>query len=399
MCVQSAECRDSGEWSAFTFTLRQCILRINRRIPNKIFQSNYSEGENKAMDKSWSEMNKRMQTLLNKEETFSEAISTLIELRADVFSQITQIMNGYPEEAFYQMPFAGADGYHSKTLAYSIWHIFRIEDIVAHEMIAEDEQIFFRGGYADKINAPIITTGNELLGEEIANFSRMLDRWALYNYASDVLESTNQILLKLKYADLKRKFDDNIRKKIQASKCVSEDEKAAWLIDYWCGKDVKGLIRMPFSRHHIMHTEAMRRIKNELCKKARKGVDPIAYCGFSCNHCFLSEWCGSCRTAYNTCSFALCSPDRKCQNALCCVEKGYDGCYECDDLERCEKGFYVPGNDGANAAKAQALYIREYGKKAFLKAHDRLHDKYDFQKTQEILGQDIREGLKILEEN
>ena len=41
---------------------------------------------------------------------------------------------------------------------------------------------------------------------------------------------------------------------------------------------------------------------------ARKGVDPVAYCGLSCNHCFLSEWCGSCRTEYNTCSFATCSP-------------------------------------------------------------------------------------------
>lgn len=42
------------------------------------------------------------------------------------------------------MPFAGAKGYHSKMLAYFIWHIFRIEDIVAYEMIAGDEQILFQ---------------------------------------------------------------------------------------------------------------------------------------------------------------------------------------------------------------------------------------------------------------
>ena len=35
-----------------------------------------------------------------------------------------------------------------------------------------------------------------------------------------------------------------------------------------------------------MHIEAMRRIKNKLCSNARKGVDPAAYCGLSCNHCF-----------------------------------------------------------------------------------------------------------------
>ena len=31
--------------------------------------------------------------------------------------------------------------------------------------------------------------------------------------------------------------------------------------------------------------------------------------------------------------------------------------------------------------------------------HDRLHEKYEFSKTQEILGQDMYEGLKFLEKN
>lgn len=45
---------------------------------------------------------------------------------------------------------------------------------------------------------------------------------------------------------------------------VSDDEKAVWLIDYWCDKDVRGLIRMPFSRHWIMHVEASLRIRNKI---------------------------------------------------------------------------------------------------------------------------------------
>ena len=66
-------------------------------------------------------------------------------------------------------------------------------------------------------------------------------------------------------------------------------------------------------------------------------------------------------------------------------------------MEVCQKGFYIPENDGANAAKAQAMYIRKHGKKEFLKVHDRLHEKNDFLKTQEILGHDVYEGLSILE--
>ena len=344
-------------------------------------------------------MNKEMQTLLSKKTTFQEGISKLLELRKSLFEQITQIVNTFPEDAFQKMPFAGAEGYHSKTLAYSIWHIFRIEDIVAHEMIAEDRQVLFSRDFQTAIHSSIITTGNELSGDEISEFSRQLDVNALYRYAQEVMRSTDRILTGLEYSDLKRKFGEGMIEKLRNTGCVSDAESAAWLIGYWCGKDIQGLIRMPFSRHWIMHIEAMQRIKNRLCKLARKGVDPIAYCGFSCNHCFLSAWCGSCRTVYNTCSFATVSPNGKCPNAVCCQEKGIDGCYECDQLETCGKGFYIPSNDGADAARAQAMYIRKYGKKEFLKVHDRLHEKYDFARTQEVLGQDWHEGLRILEES
>ena len=351
------------------------------------------------MNKEWADKNKEIQTLLAKEATFEEAIKKLIEFRGELFQQITWIVEGYPEEAFYQMPFAGAAGYHSKTLAYSIWHIFRIEDIVAHEMIAGDEQILFHEGFLGKTASPIITTGNELKGEEIAEFSKKLDVKELYLYAKAVKEATDQILLQLQYKDLKKKFTDETKQKLIDGKCVSEDENAFWLIDYWCGKDIKGLIQMPFSRHWIMHIEAMLRIKDRLCKLARKGADPVAICGLSCSHCFLGAWCGGCRTVYNTCSCAICSEGRICPNVKCCNEKNIDGCYECNELETCEKGFYVPTNDGANAAKAQSLYIRKYGKKAFLKIQTKLHEKYEFQKVQEILGQDYKEALRMLEEN
>lgn len=316
------------------------------------------------MNKDWSEKNKRIQELIGKKDTYKDGIKLLIEFRQEMFEQIKNIVNGFPTKAFYQMPYANAKGYHSKTLAYSIWHIFRIEDIVAHTLILGDEQIFFAGDYQKKTGAPIITTGNELKGSQIADFSEKLNIKELYEYAYSVMLSTNELLNK---------------------------------IDYWCDKDVRGLIKMQFCRHWIMHIEAMQRIKNQLCKLARKGVDPVAYCGFSCNHCFLGQWCGSCRTEYNSCSFATCFENKTCPNAGCCQEKNIDGCYECDELETCTKGFYTPENDGANAAKAQAMYIKKHGKKSFLKVHDRLHEKYEFAKTQEILGKDMYEGLKLLE--
>jgi hypothetical protein len=75
-----------------------------------------------------------------------------------------------------------------------------------------------------------------------------------------------------------------------------------------------------------------------------------------------------------------------------------DGCYDCDDLADCRKGFYASGND-ANAVKAMAMFIREHGKKELAAVLDKMHKKYDFRKIHEILGFDLDEGRKILEEN
>ena len=349
------------------------------------------------MDNEWSEKNKKMQTLIAKEATFAEGIKVLLELRAELFEQITSIVKTFPSVAFYQMPFGTGEGNHCTTLAWSLWHTFRIEDIVAHTLILNDEQILFWGDQLPKINSTIITTGNELDGDAMIDFSKKLNIQATYDYCKAVMDSTNEMLAQLQFADLKKTFADADRERLVASKCVSSDENAAWLIDYWCGKNLAGLIKMPFSRHWIMHVEAMRRIKNKLCQQAKKGVDQIAYCGLSCGHCFLTQWCGSCRTIYNTCSFATWSPDGVCPNAACCKEKGLDGCYECNELYDCKKGFYALGKE-TNAIRAMSLFIQKHGKKELLKVLDTMHSKKKFEKIQEVLGEEIDEGLKILED-
>ena len=45
---------------------------------------------------------------------------------------------------------------------------------------------------------------------------------------------------------------------------LSKDKNLIWLIDYWCSKNVQGLIQMAFSRHWIMHIEVSIRIKDKI---------------------------------------------------------------------------------------------------------------------------------------
>ena len=43
------------------------------------------------MNKEWSEKNKKMQSLIGKKESFEDGIAVLLELREDLFGQITSI--------------------------------------------------------------------------------------------------------------------------------------------------------------------------------------------------------------------------------------------------------------------------------------------------------------------
>ncbi|MBR3108116.1 MAG: phage head-tail adapter protein [Clostridia bacterium] len=211
------------------------------------------------MNKDWSEQNKKMQALLKKT-TFDQGIEELISLRKTLMAQMQSWRGKLSDADFSKMPFPNAEGYHSKTVAYSIWHIMRIEDIVVNTLIRNQEEVLFAGDYQKKTSSPIITTGNELVKEQIDAFSEKLNIGALYDYAEAVKENTDKWLRSLRYEELKQRFSDEDKERIRSLGVVSPDERAAWLIDYWGGKDVAGLIKMPLSRHWIMHIEAAERI-------------------------------------------------------------------------------------------------------------------------------------------
>lgn len=211
------------------------------------------------MNKEWSEQNKKMQGLLKKA-TFDEGIQELLELRNTLFAEMLFWRDQVTAEEFALNPFYGKkinqSANHNASLAWSLWHVFRIEDIVVHTLINKDEQILLKNKFAKKMNATSITTGNEQSDEELLTFSKKLKVDVLYDYIQEVKASTDDWLKSISYEDLKQKFTDEDKERIRETKTVSENENTAWLIDYWCGKTIKGLIQMPLSRHWIMHVEA-----------------------------------------------------------------------------------------------------------------------------------------------
>jgi hypothetical protein len=117
------------------------------------------------------------------------------------------------------------------------------------------------------MNSSIITTGNELSNEQMIEFSKVLNIQELYNYAKLVKENSEKMMLELSFEQTKSKIPEE-KKEYLRTLNVADD----WLIDYWCKKDVRGLLQMPFSRHWIMHVEACLKIKNHMEKKISKEI-------------------------------------------------------------------------------------------------------------------------------
>ena len=124
--------------------------------------------------------------------------------------------------------------------------------------------------------------------------------------------------------------------------------------------------------------------KKDLIRRVKARTDPVAYCGFHCDHCFLSEWCGNCRSGCNMCSYATLSDDNRCENEKCAVAKGFDGCYDCPSLTDCQKGFF--GTPSGAQPKANSLFIRKYGKAAYSRVMEKAPASGEGKSAEEILS-------------
>ena len=96
------------------------------------------------MNAEWSDLNKKMHICIKKKDTFYVGIDTLLELRKELMKQVKGFKELLNREDFNVMPFINAKGYHNKTIAYSLYHIFRIEDIVSNSLVKKESKYFLK---------------------------------------------------------------------------------------------------------------------------------------------------------------------------------------------------------------------------------------------------------------
>lgn len=151
------------------------------------------------------------------------------------------------------------------SIAWHLWHITRIEDIIANILIADSSQILDKK-WIKKLNCSIIDTGNAMSKEDMVRFNKEINPDVLLEYRNTVGAGTNKILKQLTASDIKTKVERKRIERIFSEGGIVEAESSYWLLDFWARKNIGGLLTMPFTRHQVVHLNKCFKITTVLKK-------------------------------------------------------------------------------------------------------------------------------------
>lgn len=138
------------------------------------------------------------------------------------------------------------------TIAWCLWHITRIEDIVSNLLIDQGNQIFNEQWKAD-LNVSISDTGNAMTDSEMLSFSQQVNKQQLVRYSNTVGLQTQTIIRSLTADKLKLKPTSESLERIIEEGALINHKNSIWLKDFWGKKTIAGLVLLPLTRHHVMH--------------------------------------------------------------------------------------------------------------------------------------------------
>jgi len=125
-------------------------------------------------------------------------------------------------------------------------------------------------------------------------------------------------------------------------------------------------------------------------------ANSIGYCGLICKLCHEADRCGGCKSETNCCGRHL--SEGGCFQYNCCVGKGLNGCWECEEGP-CDKDMFSEEHDIRNRA-----FIKCAKQEGILKLAEYVYGnqekgiKYGYQKDYDHLGSE-KAVLDLLHKN
>ena len=199
----------------------------------------------------------RLRRLLKAKKTFEPAMELALDLHAVTHTGVVSgsssptfcdhVLEGLADEDYSVMPTEK-----DETIAWHLWHIARIEDLVSNLLIARQSQIF-DDDWMDRMNVTVKDTGNVMSDSEIISFSRHVKKQELINYRNAVGCQTCAVIKSLTPSDLKRKPESEYLDRLVSEGGLLDRKGSVWLKDFWGRYTVTGLLLLPLTRHHMMH--------------------------------------------------------------------------------------------------------------------------------------------------
>jgi hypothetical protein len=216
----------------------------------------------KCFGEGLSEVHKELNKIIRKQDSLEASKKLFLDLHKKLhLSNISEGEENEVDRLFSDLEaweYAVMPTSKDETMAWVIWHIARIEDLTMGILVSGEDQLF-NDEWKMRMNAPIIDTGNALDDDGIMKLSKRLQVDELINYRSAVGKRTRQIVASLQSGDMVRKVTSDAIEKIRLVGGVTMEEDSKWLLDFWGGKDVAGLLLMPPTRHVMLHL-------NDCCK-------------------------------------------------------------------------------------------------------------------------------------
>ncbi|MFH1524928.1 MAG: DinB family protein [Chloroflexota bacterium] len=218
--------------------------------------------------KLWNEQQQALRKALYHPEEHQKAITLFLSQHAMVHASTTsgdglwsvedEVWQGLTDRAARCVPLK-----FEHSIVWCLWHLTRCEDITMNMLVAGTSQLLLEDGWLERMKVPDRDTGNAMKPKEIADFSAQIDIHALRAYRQAVGRRTGEIVKSLKPGAVKYKVNPVRLQRVREDGVVLASEQ--WLLDYWGGQTIAGLLLMPPTRHSMVHLNEAGRIKQKRC--------------------------------------------------------------------------------------------------------------------------------------
>ena len=220
-----------------------------------------------ANRKHWNDQHLLLRRYLMKDKDYRKAIEIFMSHHAMVhtaqlhpggtWSFQDQVLSGLTEEQMRCIPKGS-----SHSVAWTIWHIARIEDVTMNLLLAGSPQVFHSGHWLNKLGITFVDVGTEMPTQDIVTLSQAINLKALLAYRLAVGRRTRQLVRHSSPDELGQLPAPERLKRITQEGAVRD--KAAWLLDYWGGHPNSNLLLMPATRHGFVHLNQVGRMLPKL---------------------------------------------------------------------------------------------------------------------------------------